>query len=126
MMALWEAKELGDRGYTAIDILHYFYSDTIYINTSNLITGIEVLWPGEDLTLGSEGDAVQHMQNELITIANVYKAITIPENNGTYGQATVAAVSGFQEIFNLPVNGIIDFATWYKISRAYNRLTRTS
>ncbi len=124
MISLWESKYLGDRGYTAIDILHYFFGDTIYINSSNNITGIEVLWPGYDLALGSAGEEVGYMQNQLSVISGAYKAIPMTEMDGTYGTATVAAVSSFQEIFNLPVTGITDSATWYKIARVYRRLTR--
>ncbi|WMJ85274.1 peptidoglycan-binding domain-containing protein [Anaerocolumna sp. MB42-C2] len=124
MISLWGSKELGDRGYTAIEILRYFFGDTIYVNSTNNIAGTEVLWPGTDLTLGSSGKAVGHIQDQLITISGVYRAITVPEDDGTFGQATVAAISDFQEIFNLPATGILDFATWYKISRVYARITR--
>ncbi len=126
MMSLWQSKSLGASGFSAIEILRYFYGDTIYINTSNIIEGVDMLWPGMDLILGSTGVEVQHVQNQLIIISDVYKAMTIPEVDGAYGQATAAAVSDFQEIFNLPVSGTVDFATWYKISRVYRRLTRTS
>ncbi|MGB8455446.1 MAG: peptidoglycan-binding protein [Anaerocolumna sp.] len=124
LISLWHSKTLASQGYTAIEILRYSYGDTIYINSSNKITGVGLLWPGMDLILGSTGEAVQHIQNQLVVTAGAYKAITIPEDDGTYGPATVAAVSTFQEIFNLPVTGVVDAAAWYKISRVYARLTR--
>ncbi len=123
MMSLWESKYLGDRGYRAIDILHYFYGNTLYINSSNEIIGVEVLWPGTDLSVGSSGEDIRYMQNQLSTISEVYRAIPLPEDDGTYGQATEAAVREFQEIFNLPATGIVNAATWYKINRVYGRIT---
>jgi len=43
---------------------------------------------------------------------------------GIFGESTQAAVRKFQEIFDLPVTGIVDFPTWYKISDMYVRLSR--
>lgn len=123
MMSVWESKFLGDRGYSAIEILHFFYGETLYINSSDRITGAQMLWPGEDLTLGAFGEAVGHIQDQLRTIAGAYRAIPLPEEDGTYGQSTLAAVAEFQNIFNLPVTGSTDKATWYKISRVYNLFT---
>ena len=37
---------------------------------------------------------------------------------------TQRAVRNFQKIFDLPQTGIIDFATWYKISQIYVGITR--
>lgn len=124
MLSLWESKLLGDRGDSAIEILHYFLGDTIYINSSDLIIGVEMLWPGIDLSTGASGEAVVHIQNQLRTIAAIYRAIPLSEDDGNYGEATKAAVSEFQNIFNLPITGITDKATWYKISRVNNELTR--
>ncbi len=124
MLSLWEGKLLGDRGYNTLEILHYFFGDTIYINSSDLITGAGMLWPGTDLGSGASGEAVVHIQDQLRTISAAYRAIPLSEDDGNYGQATQAAVSEFQNIFNLPVTGITDKATWYKIDRVYNELTR--
>ena len=39
-------------------------------------------------------------------------------------QSTANAVKVFQQVFNLPVTGIVDYATWYKISDVYVGVTR--
>jgi peptidoglycan hydrolase-like protein with peptidoglycan-binding domain len=44
--------------------------------------------------------------------------------DGVYGERTAQAVRGFQEIFDLPANGITDFRTWYKISQIYVGVSR--
>ncbi|MBQ5600138.1 MAG: peptidoglycan-binding protein, partial [Lachnospiraceae bacterium] len=43
---------------------------------------------------------------------------------GIYGPSTARSIEAFQSIFGLPVTGIIDFSTWYKISHIYVGITR--
>ena len=115
---------LGEQGYSPIEILRYFYGESIYINTAEQISGIPISWPGYELTLGSSGDKVRHVQEQLDTIATVYSAIPRIDQDGIYGPGTQAAVSAFQSIFGLPQTGVIDFATWNKISHIYVGITR--
>lgn len=124
MLSLWEAKFLGDEGYTATHILHEFYGNDLYINSTDKIEGIEVNWPGTNLTIGSSKDAVTIIQNQLNAIAIAYPAIPKTMADGLYDQGTEAAVSKFQEIFNLPITGITDKAAWYKIGFVNARLAR--
>ena len=44
--------------------------------------------------------------------------------DGQFGQTTANAVKVFQEIFTLPKTGVVDYATWYKISDVYVGVTR--
>ena len=39
-------------------------------------------------------------------------------------QTTADAVKVFQQIFTLPQTGVVDYATWYKISDVYVGVTR--
>lgn len=123
-MTQWGAKELGDQGYTAIQILRHFYGSNMYINSTEQISGVPASWPGYNLTIGSTGDKVRQMQNQLNAIADAYPAIPKITADGIYGEQTAAAVRRFQQIFNLPVTGIVDFATWYRISAIYVGVTR--
>lgn len=123
-MTQWGSCELGEQGYTPIEIIRYFYGDDMYINTAELIAGIPASWPGADLTVGSSGDKVCQMQEQLDAIASVYSTIPNITPDGIYGQATERAVREFQSIFGLPVTGIVDFATWYKISHIFVGITR--
>lgn len=120
----WGSCSLGEQGYSPIEILRYFYGESIYINTADQISGIPISWPGYELTLGSSGDKVRHVQEQLDTIATVYSAIPRIDQDGIYGPGTQAAVSAFQSIFGLPQTGVIDFATWNKISHIYVGITR--
>ena len=123
-MTQWGSCELGEQGYSPIEILRYFYGDDMYINTAEQIAGIPASWPGSDLVLGSSGDKVRQIQEQLDVVASVYSAIPRIAIDGIYGPATQRAVEAFQSIFGLPVTGTIDFATWYKISHIYVGITR--
>lgn len=123
-MSQWGSKSLGDQGYSPIEILRNYYGDTIYINNAEQIAGIPASWPGSNLDIGSTGNKVRQMQEQLDTIASVYSAIPRIATDGIFGERTQAAVREFQSIFGLPVTGIVDFATWYKISQIYVGITR--
>jgi len=62
---------------------------------------------------------VRQAQEQLDAIASVYTAIPHVTPDGIYGPATAESVRQFQSIFGLPQTGVIDFATWYKISHIY-------
>lgn len=123
-MTQWGSLSLGERGYSPIEILRHFYGSDMYINTAEQISGIPASWPGEDLTIGSSGQKVQMVQEQLDTISTVYSAIPRIAADGFYGPATAEAVRVFQSIFGLPQTGVIDFTTWYKISHIYVGITR--
>ena len=123
-MTQWGSKELGDRGYSAIEILRYFYGDDMYINTAQEISGIPSSWPGYTLEEGSSGQKVRQMQEQLNVIAGAYPALPKINADGIYGPATEEAVREFQSVFGLPVTGKVDYATWYKISEIYVGVSR--
>ena len=39
--------------------------------------------------------------------------------DGIYGQSTVSAVNRFQQLYDLPITGVADNATWKKIAEVY-------
>lgn len=119
VMSQWGSKDLGDRGYTAVEILKYYYGDSIYINETEVISGIPSSWPGYNLEIGSRGDKVRQLQSQLNTIATAYPLVPKIAADGIYGPATAEAVRVFQSIFSLGQTGITDFPTWYKISEIY-------
>ena len=125
-LSQWGSKYLGDEGYSAIEIIRYYYGNDMYINTAELISGVPSSFPGYDLTIGSSGEKVRQMQTQLNRIARNYPAIPTITVDGIYGPATAEAVGTFQEIFDLPVTGIVDYATWYEISDIYVGVTRIS
>ena len=124
LLSQWGSKELGDQGYSAISILQNYYGSTIYVNSTETISGIPSSWPGTNLVNGSSGEKVRQLQNQLNTIAGAYPLIPLISVDGIYGPSTANAVSVFQGIFGLPQNGITDFPTWYKISEIYVAVSR--
>ena len=124
IMSQWGSKELGDAGYSAIQILRNFYGNTIYINTTEEISGVPSSFPGETLTIGSRGADVVQIQEQLDAIADVYYPIPNIAADGIYGPRTAEAVTAFQRQFGLPESGVVDFTTWYKISEIYVAISR--
>lgn len=123
-MSQWGSKYLGDQGYTPIEILRNYYGDNMYINTAEEIAGIPSSWPGENLDIGSSGQKVRQMQEQLNTIAGAYPALATLDVDGIFGEKTQEAVKKFQEVFGLSATGIVDYPTWYKIQEIYVGVSR--
>lgn len=123
-LSQWGSQELAQRGYTTIEILRYYYGDDIYTEQAETVSGVPVSYPGTELSIGSRGSAVTTVQNQLDRIGRTYYSVGRPVPDGIFGSETAASVSAFQQIFNLPQTGVVDFATWYQISQVYVALER--
>lgn len=123
-LSQWGSKYLGDQGYVPYDILTYYYGNDIELTTAEQVSGSPSSYPGYDLTIGSNGEAVRQTQEFLNRIAKNYPLIPKVAVSGTFDQATAESVKVFQGIFNLSKTGIVDYATWYKISDVYVGVTR--
>lgn len=125
-LSQWGSKYLGDEGYTPIEILRFYYGNNIYLNQSEYISGVPYSWPGTDLRRGSTGTKVRQLQEQLNRIAQNYPLIPVLRVDGIYGPATENSVRVFQGVFNLPQTGVVDYATWYKVSQIYVGVSRIS
>lgn len=123
-MTQWGSCSLGEQGYSPIEIIREFYGNNMYINTAEMISGIPASFPGTNLTIGARGSKVRQLQEQLNAIATVYTALPQIAADGIYGPATARAVRMFQSVFGLPETGVVDFATWYRISHIYVGITR--
>ncbi len=123
-LSQWGSKYLAEEGYSAIEIIRYYYGNDMYIATADMISGVPSSFPGYALSVGSSGDKVRQLQNQLNRIARNYPAIPTVTPDGIYGPATAASVRTFQSIFGLPQTGVADYATWYEISDIYVGVTR--
>lgn len=123
-LSQWGSKYLGDEGYSPIEIIRYYYGSDMYINSAVSVAGVPSSWPGYNLTVGSSGEKVRQIQQQLNRIAQNYPAIPRIAADGIYGPATAQAVRTFQGIFNLPQSGVVDFPTWYSISNVYVGVSR--
>ncbi len=119
----WGTVTLAEQNLTPYEILQYYYGDNINIITDTPLVDLIESFPGT-LSLGDNNPYVLNMQISLNTIATNYPAIPrIPNPTGTFNAQTEEAVRSFQNIFNLPVTGVVDKATWYRIRRIYAAVT---
>lgn len=123
-LSQWGSKRLGDQGYSAEQIIKYYYGDSMYISSAEEISGIPASWPGYNLSIGSSGSKIAQLQNQLNVISRGYPLIPKVTEDGIYGEKTANSVRVFQGIFDLPQTGVTDFSTWYKISEIYVGVSR--
>lgn len=123
-MTQWGSKDLGDKGYSYEDILKFFYGDNLVLEAAQVVSGVPVSFPGDLLQVGSTGKDVKTIQNQLNAISKNYPAIPKVKEDGVFGEDTAISVKEFQKIFGLPQSGVVDFKTWYEISRVYVAVTK--
>lgn len=123
-MTQWGSQYLATQGYNAVSILRYYYGADIYLETANRVAGVPSSFPGYNISRGSTGSQVRTIQRQLNAIARNYPAIPTVAVDGIFGPATEASVRKFQQIFDLPSSGIVDYPTWYRLSQIYVAVTR--
>lgn len=122
-LSQWGSKALAEQGYSALQILRSYYGYNIILREARKVAGIPLSFPGV-LTTGSRGEPVRTIQSQLNAISNNYPLIGKLIEDGIYGPRTAASVRTFQEVFDLPVTGSVNFPTWYKISDVFNAVTK--
>ncbi len=123
-MSQWGTVSLANSGYSPINILKYYYGDNIELTQTNNISDVLTSYPGYTLSQGAQGPAVAQMQAFLNRIATNFPAISKVTPDGRFGPATAAAVRAFQKSQNMAQTGVIDKATWNKISFIYVAVTK--
>ncbi len=118
-LSQWGTVTLANNGLSVEEILQFYYGD-VEIVESNDIRGIEESYPGSPLRVGSSGQSVKTIQQQLNRIRVNYPAIgAINRVDGVFGAETQAAVRAFQRIFDLTPDGVVGKKTWYRISYIY-------
>ena len=64
-LSQWGSKYLGDEGYSAIEIIRYYFGNDMYVNTAISVSGVPSSFPGYNLTIGSSGDKVRQIQQQI-------------------------------------------------------------
>ena len=123
-MTQWGSKNLGDQGYEAIEILRYYYGEDMYINFAEEVSGVPSSYPGYPLDIGSVGENVVKIQEQLNRISDNYPLISKLTVDGIFGERTQNAVKVFQSVFGLTPDGIVGPRTWYKIQEIFVGVTR--
>ena len=126
-LSQWGTVSLANQGKNYLDILKYYYGNDISIKFDAPVGDVSEGYPGYVVGLGSAGNPVLLIQRDLRRIRRNYPAIpNITNTLGIYDEETVNSVKKFQEIFNLPVTGSVDKATWYKIKYVYTSVKKLS
>lgn len=122
-LSQWGSVDLAEQGYTPYDILKHYYGDNIGIVFNAPVQNVEESFQGVPLRFGSAGNDVKIIQGQLNRIAKNFPAIPkIPRVDGVFGTDTEKAVRKFQEVFNMPVDGVIGKRTWYRIKNIYTNV----
>ena len=126
-LSQWGSVSLANQGKKHLDILKYYYGNDISIVYNAPVSDNVAGYPGEEIGLGYAGNPVIAIQRDLKRIRQNYPAIpNINDKYGIYNNETENAVKKFQEIFSLPVTGVVDKATWYKIKYIYTSVKKLS
>lgn len=116
-LSQWGTVPLAQQGMTPYEILTYYYGDNIDIVTNVPVMTNTPSYPGFPLELGYSGDPVRTIQIQLNRISRNYPAIPkIGDVVGDFDYITEDAVKVFQDVFGLPVTGVVNEATWYQIA----------
>ena len=118
-MSQWGSKYLGDQGYSAIDILRSYYGNDMYINSAEGISGFrhpgrDMIWAWEQADKGTSAAG---------TAGKNFACLS--GDTDDYGgrrftdQGRGKRWKSFSRFSGLPVTGIVDYPTWYKISDIY-------
>lgn len=119
-MKQWGTLTLANQGLSAIEILQRYYTTDVRLVTTQRIEDVKGSYSGTPLRIGSSGDDVQLIQQQLNAISVNYPLIQpIFPLDGIFGEQTEAAVLAFQKQFNLTVDGVIGKSTWYRINYIY-------
>lgn len=123
-MTQWGSKYLGDEGKDYEAILRHFYGDQIVFEKAPVVSGVPVSFPGEVIQSGSASKYIKTIQSQLNAIANAYPLIGKIKEDGAFSKGTIESIKKFQSIFGLPQTGVVDFKTWYELSRIYVAVTK--
>ena len=123
-LSQWGSKDLGDKGYNALEIIRYYYGNNTNIYEAEL-TGP---YPYSFTTILRQGDCSQDvytLQNILNYIRSSYPGIPVIENpSGLFNSDTTEAVKKFQSVFGLTSTGTVNYQTWYMLSYIFTAIAK--
>lgn len=124
-LSQWGSVSLAEDGFSDIEILRYYYGDSIELVLNTPISENIPSYPGTPLSVGQLNENVRRMQIYLNRISGNYPAIPkITRVTGAFDESTEDAVRAFQRIFGLTADGVVGKATWYRIIYIYDAVTK--
>ena len=125
-LSQWGSVSLANQGKSPLEILKNYYGNVSIIFNAPSEENVRS-YPGFPVEIGTAGNFVRMLNMQLNRIGQNYPAIPVILNDSPYFSVeTENAVRKFQEIFDLPVTGIVDKSTWYKIKYLYNAVKKIS
>ena len=126
-LSQWGSVELARQGLSPTEILKRYYGNDIRIIYNAPVSPNIPSYPGFPFRLGSAGNYVRQLKVQLNRISNNYPAIPkIEDENIFFTTDMEESVKAFQEIFDLPVTGTVDKATWYEVKYLYNAVKKVA
>ena len=126
-LSQWGSVELARQGLSPLEILKRYYGNDIKIIYNAEVSPNIPSYPGFPFRLGSAGNYVRQLKIQLNRISNNYPAIPkIEEENIFFTTDMEESVKAFQKIFDLPVTGEVDKATWYEVKYLYNAVKKVA
>ncbi len=126
-LSQWGSVELANQGLAPLEILKRYYGNDIQIIYNAPVSPNIPSYPGFPFRLGSAGNFIRQLKVQLNRISNNYPAIPkIEEENIFFTADMEESVRKFQEIFDLPITGEVDKATWYEVKYLYNAVKKVA
>jgi len=112
------AVAMAEKGYTYYDILKKYYGEDIAMIENAPRQGERERFLGTPLMCGASGEDIRTIKRQLNRIGQNYPDIApLNTDSVNFDPPCERAVRTFQYIFDLPVTGVLDKATWYSIKR---------
>lgn len=119
------AVAMAKEGSTVYDILRKYYGEDIAMVHNAPQEGGKERFLGTPLMPGASGDDICTIKRQLNRIGRNYPAIMpLPEDGPEFDVPCERAVRTFQYIFDLPVTGVLDKPTWYKIKQTWANIVQ--
>lgn len=125
-LSQWGSVALAEQGYIPYAILQHYYGSNINIVFDAPVGENVPSYPGRPLRRGAAGQDVRTIQQQLNRIRRNFPALPAAPVSNIFDAATEEAVRAFQGIFNLPADGIVGKATWYKIKEVWGGVKQLS
>lgn len=120
----WGSFELANQGKNYEEILKIYYGDNIYIVNNAKQEEVVKSYPGYELKIGDAGNDILIIKRQLNRIKRSYPSLLLINIDEYFDTQLEDAIKDFQNVFNLPITGIINEATWYKIKYIYNSVLK--
>ena len=110
---------VGRATWNQIQFIYNAVKKLYTVNSEGLrITDVTTRYK-DSLSEGSRGDEVLTIQYYLSYIALFVQSVSEAPMDGDFGPTTANAVRSFQRTYGLPINGVVDRATWDRIENVY-------